>query len=141
MGVGADDGSVAVSTQDFPARRDGLDLLLLVNDLYVLSARPLDGFPPGHMSLSDPQRTWAGIALTDAVKVQIYDPFSQGGQAYLGSVDIEIGFAGRKREETPYDQDELGSVVIKVSHVPMSLDKTNPNRTLRTRCSRQDRRS
>ncbi|XHF97830.1 transport between ER and Golgi ATPase protein [Aspergillus wentii] len=63
--------------------------------------------------MSDPQRTWAGIALTDSIKVQIYDPFSQGGQAYLGSTDIEIGFAGKKRVETPYDQDELGQVVIK----------------------------
>ena len=107
--------SSAVSTQDFPPRRDGLDILLLINDLFVLSARPLDGFPPGHISLSDPQRTWAGIALTDNIKVQVYDPFSQGGQAYLGSVDIEIGFAGKKRQEEPYDQDELSNVVIRVS--------------------------
>ena len=64
--------------------------------------------------MSDPQRTWAQVALTDMVKVQIYDPFSQGGQAYLGATDIEIGFAGKKRVETPYDQDELASVVIKV---------------------------
>ncbi|PLB53131.1 putative vesicular fusion ATPase [Aspergillus steynii IBT 23096] len=104
---------VAVSTQDIPPSRDGLDLLLLVNDLYVFSARPLDGFPPGHISMSDPQRTWAGVAFTDSVKVQIYDPFSQGGQAYLGSTDIEVGFAGKKRVETPYDQDELASYVIK----------------------------
>ncbi|KAI9043708.1 AAA family ATPase SEC18 [Aspergillus affinis] len=104
---------VAVSTQDIPPSRDGLDLLLLVNDLYVFSARPLDGFPPGHISMSDPQRTWAGVAFTDSVKVQIYDPFSQGGQAYLGSADIEVGFAGKKRIETPYDQDELANYVIK----------------------------
>lgn len=64
--------------------------------------------------MSDPQRTWAGVAFTDTVKVQMYDPFSQGGQAYLGSSDIEVGFAGKKRVETPYDQDELASVVIKV---------------------------
>lgn len=105
---------VAVSTQDFPPTRDGLDILLLINDLYVFSARPLDGFPPGHISMSDPQRTWAGVAFTDTVKVQIYDPFSQGGQAYLGSTDIEVGFAGKKRVETPYDQDDLANVVIKV---------------------------
>jgi vesicle-fusing ATPase len=105
--------SVAVSTQDFPPSRDGLDLLLLVNDLYVFSARPLDGFPPGHISMSDPQRTWAGVAFTDSVKAQIFDPFSQGGQAYLGSTDIEVGFAGKKRVETPYDQDELANAVIK----------------------------
>jgi vesicle-fusing ATPase len=84
-----------------------------VNDLYVFSARPLDGFPPGHISMSDPQRTWAGVAFTDSVKAQIYDPFSQGGQAYLGSTDIEVGFAGKKRVETPYDQDELANAVIK----------------------------
>ncbi|KAJ9196947.1 hypothetical protein DTO164E3_4218 [Paecilomyces variotii] len=104
---------VAVSAQEFPPSRDGSDLLLLVNDLYVFSARPLDGFPPGQISMSDPQRTWAGVAFTDTVKVQLYDPFSQGGQAYLGSTDIEVGFAGKKRVETPYDQDELASVVIK----------------------------
>jgi vesicle-fusing ATPase len=86
-----------------------------VNDLYVFSARPLDGFPPGHISMSDPQRTWAGVAFTDSVKAQIYDPFSQGGQAYLGSTDIEVGFAGKKRVETPYDQDELANAVIKVN--------------------------
>ena len=64
--------------------------------------------------MSDPQRTWAGVAFTDAVKVQIYNPFSQGGQAYLGATDIEVGFAGKKRVETPYDQDELAKAVIKV---------------------------
>ena len=104
---------VAVSTQDFPPSRDGIDLLLLVNDLFVFSARPLHGFPPGHISMSDPQRTWAGVAFTDAVKAQIYDPFSQGGQAYLGSADIEVGFAGKKRVETPYDQEDLSRTVIK----------------------------
>ncbi|KAL1982251.1 hypothetical protein VTN96DRAFT_1620 [Rasamsonia emersonii] len=104
---------VAVSTLDFPPPRDGSDLLLLVNDLYVFSARPMDGFPQGCISMSDPQRTWAGVALTDLVKVQLYDPFSQGGQAYLGSTDIEVGFAGKKRTDVPYDQDELGQAVTK----------------------------
>ncbi|EAW09819.1 AAA family ATPase SEC18 [Aspergillus clavatus NRRL 1] len=104
---------VAVSTKDFRPPRDGLDLLLLVNDLYVFTARPLDGFPPGHISMSDPQRTWAGVAFTDAVKAQIYNPFSQGGQAYLGAADIEIGFAGKKRVDTPYDQDDLSNAVIR----------------------------
>jgi vesicle-fusing ATPase len=108
--------SVAVCTRDFPQARPGSDILLLINDLYVFSARPLDSFPQGGISFSDPQRTWAGVALTDSVKVQMYDPFSQGGQAYLGSSDIEVGFAGKKRTDMPYDQDELSNVVIKVSH-------------------------
>lgn len=106
---------VAVSPQDIPPTRDGTDILLLVNDLFVFSARPLEGFPPGYMSMSDPQRSWANIGLRDAIKVQLYDPFSQGGQAYLGSADIEVSFASvKKRVETPYDQDELASAVIKV---------------------------
>lgn len=102
-----------MSPSDFPPTRDGLDLLLLVNGLFVLSARPYPNFQPGHISMSDPQRTWAGVAFTDTVDVQIYDPFSQGGQAYLGSTDIEVGFAGKKRVETPYDQDDLGNAVAK----------------------------
>ncbi|CAI7612798.1 unnamed protein product [Penicillium discolor] len=105
---------VAVSPQDIPPSRDGTDVLLLINDLFVFSARPLDGFPPGYMSMSDPQRTWANIGLRDAIKVQLYDPFSQGGQAYLGSADVEVSFAStKKRVEAPYDQDELAQAVIR----------------------------
>ena len=117
----ADIFSVAVSPQDIPPSRDGADITLLINDLYVLSGRPLEGFPPGFMSMSDPQRTWAGVGMRDAVKVQIYDPFSQGGQAYLGSADIEVSFAStKKRTEIPYDQEELTSAVIRVSlHVKL----------------------
>ncbi|KAJ5182028.1 hypothetical protein N7449_012175 [Penicillium cf. viridicatum] len=105
---------VAVSPQDIPPSRDGTDVLLLINDLFVFSARPLDGFPSGYMSMSDPQRTWANIGLRDAIKVQLYDPFSQGGQAYLGSADVEVSFAStKKRVEAPYDQDELAQAVIR----------------------------
>ncbi|KAJ5239711.1 hypothetical protein N7468_004330 [Penicillium chermesinum] len=105
---------VAVSPQDIPPSRDGTDIFLLINDLYVFSARPLEGFPPGYISMSDPQRTWANIGLRDAIKVQTYDPFSQSGQPYLGSADVEVSFASaKKRVETPYDQDELASAVIK----------------------------
>lgn len=88
---------------------------MLINGQYVLSARPMESFPPGHISMSDPQRTWAQIALTDTVQVQRYDIFSQGSQAYLASMDVEVGFAGKKRTETPYDQDQLARVVIRVS--------------------------
>jgi vesicle-fusing ATPase len=78
-------------------------------------ARPFDGFSPGQISMSDAQRTWAQISLTDMVNVEIYDPFSQGGQAYLGSMDIEIGFASmKKRTEVPYDQDDLAKALAKV---------------------------
>ncbi|PGH03752.1 vesicle-fusing ATPase [Blastomyces parvus] len=104
---------VAVSPHDIPPSRDGSDVFVLINDMFVFSARPLEGFPPGHISMSDPQRTWAQVALTDVVAVRLYDIFSQGGQSYLASMDIEIGFAGKKRTETPYDQDQLAQVVTR----------------------------
>jgi vesicle-fusing ATPase len=121
-----DNSRVAVSTADFLPPRDGADLQLLVNDLYVFSARALDNFPPGCISMSDPQRTWAKVALTDSVKVQPYDPSSQGGATTLVSVDIEVGFAGKKRTETPYDQGELGHAVTSVGFAKDTIaDNTN----------------
>ena len=52
------------------------------------------------------------IALTDVVEVQMYDPFSQGPQSYLGSMDVEVGFAGKKSTDVPYDQDELAQAFV-----------------------------
>lgn len=101
---------VAVSPQDFP-QSGGKDFFLLINDLYVFTARTLDTFPRGFISFSEPQRTWAKIAVTDAVKVQIYNPFHQDKKAYLGSTDIEVGFAGRSRTDEPYDQNDLANSV------------------------------
>ena len=102
---------VAVSPSDFPSSRG--DFYILLNDLFVLSARAYEGFPQGSLSLSDPQRTWASISLQDVVKVQLYDPFTDGGHAYLGSVDAEVGFAGKKSTEAPFDQDELTQLFTK----------------------------
>ncbi|KAL8712589.1 MAG: hypothetical protein Q9220_003120 [cf. Caloplaca sp. 1 TL-2023] len=104
---------VAVSPFDFPPSREGNDFYLLINNMYVLSAQPMDGFPQGHLSLSDPQRTWASISLTDTVSVKLYDPFQEGGHRYLGSVDAEISFAGKKGTEAPLDQDELAQAFTK----------------------------
>ncbi|KAF2267410.1 vesicle-fusing ATPase [Lojkania enalia] len=102
---------VAVSPHDFPPSRDGSAQYILVNGNYVLSAQPTEGCRPGEIGLTDAQRTWAGITLgpQDIVTVEAYDPFSQGGRCYLGSVEVEVGFASRKTTETPYDQDELAS--------------------------------
>ncbi|KAG8624024.1 hypothetical protein KVT40_009000 [Elsinoe batatas] len=102
---------VAVSARDIPPNDRG-DIYLLVNGQYVLSARPHPQFPSGSISLSDAQRTWMQIALTDVVEVQPYDPFSSGTDSYLGTLDVEVGFAGRKTTDIPYDQDELASAFI-----------------------------
>ncbi|KAL1311557.1 hypothetical protein AAFC00_001676 [Neodothiora populina] len=102
----------AVSPQDFPADRDGRDLYLILNGNFVVSARLLQGWPAGQISLSDPMRTWMQVALTDVVDAHVYDPFSQGASTYLGSMDVEVGFAGKKSTDKPYDQDELAGAFI-----------------------------
>jgi vesicle-fusing ATPase len=64
--------------------------------------------------LSEPQRVWMGIAFTDEINVQPYDPFSQGASSYLGNLDVEVGFAGKKTVEAPYDQDELANAFTQI---------------------------
>jgi vesicle-fusing ATPase len=104
----------AVSPQDFSPARDGSDLYLLLNGRNVVTARPTDHFPPGCISLSDPQRTWCDVGMMDPVIAELFDPFSQGGHTYLGALDVEVGFASVKKfTETPYDQDILADVFIK----------------------------
>lgn len=102
----------AVSSQDVPPSHEGHDVYLLLNGDYVVSARPISQFARGQISLSDAQRTWMQVALTDLVDVQMYDPFSQGGQSYLGSMDVEVGFAGKKSTDVPYDQDKLAQAFV-----------------------------
>lgn len=111
--------SVAVSPMDFPPAGD--DIYLLLNHNYVLSARPTEGCRQGEIGLTDAQRTWAGVSLGphDVVEVEYYDPFSKGNkQVYLGSVDAEVGFAGKRITDTVYDQDELAQLFIRVCSAP-----------------------
>ncbi|KAK4167438.1 P-loop containing nucleoside triphosphate hydrolase protein [Cladorrhinum sp. PSN259] len=109
----------AVSPLDFPPNKDGSDLYLRLTGSqirgdYVVTARPTQGFPSGSISLSDPQRTWLQVGMMDEVIGEVYDIFSQGGAAYLGSMDLEIGFASLKKSvDAPYDQDELADEFIK----------------------------
>ncbi|EGR48754.1 vesicle fusion factor [Trichoderma reesei QM6a] len=108
----------AVSPEDFPPRPDGTDYYILLRagqppGEFVVTATPVPGFPRGCISLSDPQRTWCGVAMRDTFTGEVYDPFASGGKAYLGSLDLEIGFASpTKRTETPYDEDELSKLFI-----------------------------
>jgi vesicle-fusing ATPase len=88
----------------------------MLNEKFVLTAVPFEGFPRGSISLSDPQRTWAQISLQDVVQARIYDPFSEGGDRYLGTLDVEIGFAGRKTTAEQLDQDELAGIFVQVCY-------------------------
>jgi vesicle-fusing ATPase len=79
-----------------------------------VTARPIDSFPPGCISLSDPQRTWCDVGMMDPITAEAYDPFVQGAAVYLGSLDVDIGFASVKKiTEVPYDQDVLAEVFIR----------------------------
>lgn len=103
----------AVAPQDF-SPSDGTDLYLLLNEKYVVTARPLQGFPLGCISLSDPQRTWCDVALMDPITVEPFEPFLQGSTTYLGALDLEVGFASIKKvTDTPFDQDILADIFIK----------------------------
>lgn len=57
----------------------------------------------------------------DTVSVRIYDPFQEGGHRYLGSLDAEISFAGRKTTETPFDQDDLAQHFTKVMYLNSTI--------------------
>ncbi len=104
----------AVSPQDFPPSRDGADLYILLNGRNVVTARPIPNFPAGCISLSDPQRTWCDVGMMDKLTAELYYVFSQGPAAYLGALDLDVGFASVKRfTDTPYDQDMLADVFIK----------------------------
>lgn len=107
----------AVSPRDFPPSRDGSDLYLrltgsMIDGDYVITARPTPGFPDGCISLSDPQRTWLRVGMMDELVAEVYNPFSSstGRQSYLGSMDVEVGFASSKKvSDTTYDQDALAA--------------------------------
>ncbi|KAI9661265.1 MAG: transport between ER and Golgi ATPase protein [Bathelium mastoideum] len=106
---------VAVSPADIPPTREGPDVYLLLNGAFVTTARPMDGYPQGKIGLNEFQRKWMGLAFSDSVQAEVYDPFNQGGRAYLGSIDADVGFAGTKNTtEKPFDQDELAAKFTQV---------------------------
>lgn len=76
--------------------------------------------------MSDPQRTCSGAELFKPAHVRPFDIFSQGSQAYLAAMDLEVRIApsSRKRTDTPYDQDQLGRNFIDVR-----LSRTRPKCT------------
>lgn len=80
--------------------------------MYVLTASPLHGFGQGSIGLSDPQRTWAQISLRDTIRTQIYEAFSEPGDRYLASMDVILGYAGRKSANEDLDPDELTNLFL-----------------------------
>lgn len=101
-----------VSPQDVGQQHE--DSYLLINNQFVVSARPHPQVPRGQIGLNDFQRTWMQVALTDTVEAELYDPFRQGKKAYVGNMDVEIGYATRSAPPNvpPFDQDQLAEHLI-----------------------------
>ncbi|RPB11211.1 AAA-domain-containing protein [Morchella conica CCBAS932] len=93
---------VAVSPQDFQTEQ-----YVICNDKFVVSVKPNNQIQPGYAGFSSVHRDWAQWSLTERIRMAPYDPFSQQGAAYLGSLDLELGFASRKISDEQYDQDDL----------------------------------
>lgn len=86
--------------------------------MFVVTIRPIEGFPQGYVGVSSAHRDWARWSLTDTVTIAPYDPFKIGKQAYLGNLDLDVGFASKKTTDEVYDQDDLAKAFIKVYGLP-----------------------
>lgn len=72
---------------------------------------------PGTVGASGVQREWAAWSLGQEITIVPFDPFRSGGQVYLGSLDVEIGFNNRNKiSEQQYDQDELAKWFTTLYH-------------------------
>ena len=105
---------VPVSPFDFPPEQHPPQGFYISVNGFVFTAKQDDGFPQGALGLSDIQRSWAGIALSDTLTVTRFDPFQEGQHHFLGSLDVEVSFAGRRETEQPFDQDELQGAFVKI---------------------------
>ncbi|PHH55130.1 Vesicular-fusion protein sec18 [Ceratocystis fimbriata CBS 114723] len=103
----------AVSSADFSPNPDGSDIYVLITNMdgqeFVVTARPMQHFPRGCISLSEPQRNWARISVRDTFTGHQWTPFQGNNkQVYIGTMDVEIGFASpNKKTAQKYKEDDL----------------------------------
>ncbi|KAK2016326.1 ATPase [Colletotrichum eremochloae] len=95
-----------VSYRDFAPSRDGADINILIRARdpvrgtvreNVVRARPTPELPEGTISLSDPQRQWLKIGMTDTFEGEVYDASRQGATP-LEAMDLELSWASMKRD-------------------------------------------
>ncbi|KAG0635166.1 P-loop containing nucleoside triphosphate hydrolase protein [Tuber brumale] len=99
---------VAVSPRDFPREQ-----YVICDGRYILTVQPISTIEPGYAGFSSAHRDWAQWSLTDRINIAPFDPFAQGRAPYLGSLDLEIGFAAKKISDESYDQDDLTRLFIR----------------------------
>ncbi|KAH8670223.1 P-loop containing nucleoside triphosphate hydrolase protein [Tricladium varicosporioides] len=112
----------AVSTQDFPP---GRDVKLVLNNCFVVRARPTNDFPAGCISLSDPQRTWMQVSLMDRITAAPYRPHPE--TPYLEAVEIEADFMSKQKiTDKPFSQDILKSIYVKQQNGDQEMQVGKP---------------
>ncbi|KAG0640512.1 P-loop containing nucleoside triphosphate hydrolase protein, partial [Tuber brumale] len=99
---------VAVSQRDFPREQ-----YVICDGRYILTAQPISTIEPRYAGFYSAQRDWAPWSLTDRITIAPFDPFAQGRTPYLGSLDLEIGFAAKKISDEIDDQDDLTRIFIR----------------------------
>ncbi|KAI0479360.1 P-loop containing nucleoside triphosphate hydrolase protein [Xylariaceae sp. FL0804] len=88
----------AVSVRDFAAElvpgdqsnSQGICFPLLLNKSFVVTAQPTQLAEDGTISLSEPQRMWSGITMTDMISAESYR-----NPEPLLSMDVEVSLASR----------------------------------------------
>lgn len=83
---------------------------------FVLHALGHSNVVPGRIAFADAHRTWLGNTTQgDEVRAENFDPIELGPKAYLGSIDIAIGFASpKKMPPTVFDQEALAKHFAKL---------------------------
>ncbi|KAL0940324.1 vesicular-fusion protein sec18 [Colletotrichum truncatum] len=93
-----------VSYQDFAPRKESsdIDIVVRVRDPirksvaeYVVRASPSPDIPQGSVCLSNHQRQWLKIALTDRFDAEPYSPYQQGVKPLM-AMDLELSWASAK---------------------------------------------
>ncbi|ODQ81519.1 hypothetical protein BABINDRAFT_165065 [Babjeviella inositovora NRRL Y-12698] len=100
---------IAVSSQDF---QDGQ--YILINNLYVYTARTVPNFPVGSIGANANQRLFVGLSYGAPCQVSLFDLRSVSRkQTYLGSLTVAIDFVKRaKAVATMFDTEELAKEFV-----------------------------
>lgn len=79
--------------------------------------------PQGVVLASNPQRQWLNVSVGEGVDVE---PVDLGGRgAWLGEVDLEVGFAARSTEDPEtFSADEIAKHLISVRAVLQQLESS-----------------
>ncbi|OMJ09301.1 Vesicular-fusion protein sec18 [Smittium culicis] len=100
---------VAVSSRDF----DSSTKYLIFED-FIFNIAPSNDLASGLIGPSRIHRTWARLSLNQEIYAQPFDPYKNGKDVYLSSMEIEVSFFNRAQEvKDIFDVIELSNVITK----------------------------